>query len=94
MALSPVDGVPSSRSLAEGWAAQPPTCHMPISRCFGRAVVKRYLAAGRSARRAQPGEDLFSALCQARTPDGEAFNDADVINRRLVLASVPVGSRK
>ncbi|GAA3239428.1 cytochrome P450 [Pseudonocardia petroleophila] len=51
----------------------------------GRAVLETYFAENLPGKRAQPGHDLFSALCQARTPDGEAFSDTDVINHMIFL---------
>lgn len=51
----------------------------------GREVLERYFAENLPAKRAHPGGDLFSALCQARTAEGEAFSDADIINHMIFL---------
>jgi cytochrome P450 len=51
----------------------------------GRTVLEDYFAANLPAKRANPGGDLFSALCQSETPDGEAFSDADVVNHMIFL---------
>lgn len=51
----------------------------------GRAVLERYFAANLPAKRAHQGDDLFSALCHARTPEGEEFSDDDVINHMIFL---------
>lgn len=51
----------------------------------GRAILERYFEANLPAKRAGAGEDLFSALCQARTADGEEFSDADVVNHMIFL---------
>lgn len=37
------------------------------------------------ARRAGNGDDLFSALCQAESDDGQRFSDDDVINHVIFL---------
>ncbi|MCO5606684.1 hypothetical protein L7F22_060873 [Adiantum nelumboides] len=51
----------------------------------GRAILERYFEANLPAKRAGAGEDLFSALCQARTADGEEFSDADIVNHMIFL---------
>ncbi|WP_425468474.1 cytochrome P450 [Prauserella rugosa] len=51
----------------------------------GRKVLERYFAENLPAKRAGDGDDLFSALCHARTPDGERFTDTDVINHMVFL---------
>ncbi|GAB3001346.1 cytochrome P450 [Amycolatopsis acidiphila] len=51
----------------------------------GRRVLERYFAHHLPAARAGNGEDLFSALCQATTPEGEQFSDDDVINHMIFL---------
>ncbi|MCO5594652.1 hypothetical protein L7F22_048685 [Adiantum nelumboides] len=51
----------------------------------GRRVLERYFQANIAAKRASNGADLFSALCQARTPDGETFSDDDVVNHMIFL---------
>ncbi|MFB7718251.1 MULTISPECIES: cytochrome P450 [unclassified Nocardia] len=50
-----------------------------------RAFLEREFAAMVPAKRAGDGKDLFSVLCRARTPDGESFTDADVINHMIFL---------
>jgi len=51
----------------------------------GRRVLEAFLARHLPAKRAVGGEDLFSALCQAQTDDGQRFTDADVINHMIFL---------
>jgi cytochrome P450 len=51
----------------------------------GRALLERYFTEALPAKRAGDGDDLFSALCRARTPEGEAFSDADVVNHMIFL---------
>ncbi|WP_199433097.1 cytochrome P450 [Qaidamihabitans albus] len=51
----------------------------------GRKVLERYFAENLPAKRAAPGGDLFSALCQATTEDGERFTDEDVVNHMIFL---------
>ncbi|EHR52732.1 cytochrome P450 [Saccharomonospora marina XMU15] len=51
----------------------------------GRQVLEDYFARHLPATRAGNGGDLFSALCQATTPEGERFSDDDVINHMIFL---------
>lgn len=51
----------------------------------GRRVLERMLTAQLAAKRARPGDDLFSALCQAVTEDGQRFTDDDVVNHMIFL---------
>ncbi|WP_216216505.1 cytochrome P450 [Amycolatopsis aidingensis] len=51
----------------------------------GRRVLERYFAENLPGRRDGAGTDLFSALCQAATEDGERFDDTDVINHMIFL---------
>jgi cytochrome P450 len=51
----------------------------------GRALLERYFTEALPAKRAGDGDDLFSALCRARTPEGEAFTDADIVNHMIFL---------
>lgn len=51
----------------------------------GRRVLEDYFAQHLPAARASTGEDLFAALCQATTPEGEHFSDDDVINHMIFL---------
>ncbi|MDD7927689.1 cytochrome P450 [Actinomycetospora chibensis] len=51
----------------------------------GRALLERYFTEALPAKRAGAGDDLFSALCRARTAEGEAFGDADVVNHMIFL---------
>ncbi|MCD2188100.1 cytochrome P450 [Actinomycetospora soli] len=51
----------------------------------GRQVLERYFRANLAAKRAGEGSDLFSALCHARTDDGETFSDDDVVNHMIFL---------
>ncbi|NMH99783.1 cytochrome P450 [Pseudonocardia acidicola] len=51
----------------------------------GRAVLEQWFHDNLPAKRAGNGDDLFSALCQAVTPDGERFSDADIVNHMIFL---------
>jgi cytochrome P450 len=51
----------------------------------GRRVLEEFLGAHLAGKRDQPGDDLFSALCQAETDDGHRFTDADVVNHMIFL---------
>jgi cytochrome P450 len=51
----------------------------------GRAVLEAYFTEHLPAARAGQGDDLFAALCHARTPEGEQFSDADVVNHMIFL---------
>lgn len=51
----------------------------------GRRTLEDYFAQHLPAARAGTGDDLFSALCQATTPEGEQFSDDDVINHMIFL---------
>lgn len=49
----------------------------------GRAFLERFFRREIAAKRAQPGTDLFSRLCTARSEDDELFSDDDVINHMI-----------
>ncbi|MBB4684539.1 cytochrome P450 [Amycolatopsis jiangsuensis] len=51
----------------------------------GRRLLERYFGANLPAKRAGGGDDLFSALCQAVTEDGDRFGDVDVVNHMIFL---------
>ncbi|GAA1975864.1 cytochrome P450 [Amycolatopsis minnesotensis] len=51
----------------------------------GRKVLERYFAAELPGKRARSGSDLFSALCQATSEDGERFTDTDIVNHMIFL---------
>lgn len=51
----------------------------------GRAYLQDFFEKELPAKRANPGEDLFSRLCEARTDDGELFSDEDVINHIIFV---------
>lgn len=51
----------------------------------GRKLLERYFADNIGSARAVEGDDLFSALCHARSDDGEQFGDDDVINHMIFL---------
>ena len=48
-------------------------------RAGARGVLPRHLP----AKRAHGGDDLFAALCQAETEDGQRFTDEDVVNHMI-----------
>jgi cytochrome P450 len=51
----------------------------------GRRVLEGYLRGRIPAHRTGDGRDLFSALCHARTDDGESFTDDDIVNHMIFL---------
>ncbi|MFI6865379.1 cytochrome P450 [Nocardia sp. NPDC050406] len=51
----------------------------------GRKVLEQYFTRMIPEKRRNPGPDFFSALCHARTEDGEVFSDADVVNHMIFL---------
>jgi cytochrome P450 len=51
----------------------------------GRRLLEEFLGALLPTRRTAGGEDLFSALCHARSEDGHRFSDDDVINHMIFL---------
>ncbi len=51
----------------------------------GRRLLEGYLRERIPAHRASDGIDLFSALCHARSEDGETFTDDDVVNHMIFL---------
>ncbi|SHU39160.1 cytochrome P450 Cyp136B2 family protein [Mycobacteroides abscessus subsp. abscessus] len=51
----------------------------------GRKMMEEFFSARIAAKRTAGGDDLFSALCEARTEEGEVFTDADVINHMIFL---------
>ncbi|GAB3445134.1 cytochrome P450 [Actinophytocola sediminis] len=51
----------------------------------GRRVLEEYFRAALPAKRASDSEDLFAALCHAKTDEGETFTDADVVNHMIFL---------
>lgn len=51
----------------------------------GRKVLEQYFTAMLPSKRRDAGADFFSALCHARTEDGDTFSDADVVNHMIFL---------
>ncbi|HEV7203701.1 MAG TPA: cytochrome P450 [Jatrophihabitans sp.] len=51
----------------------------------GRRLLENYLRPQLAEKRAGDGNDLFSALCHARSDEGEAFSDDDVVNHMIFL---------
>ncbi|MBB5917151.1 cytochrome P450 [Nocardia transvalensis] len=51
----------------------------------GRKVLEEYFTRKLPDKRRDGGADFFSALCHARTEDGETFSDADVVNHMIFL---------
>lgn len=51
----------------------------------GRRQLARFFHAQVPAKRASGGDDLFAALCHARTEDGEAFDDQAVVDHMIFL---------
>ena len=51
----------------------------------GRRLLENYLQQRIATHRAGDGSDLFTALCHARSDDGESFSDEDVVNHMIFL---------
>ena len=51
----------------------------------GRRVLEEYLRPQVAAKRASTGDDMFSALCHARSEDGDQFTDDDIVNHMIFL---------
>ncbi len=51
----------------------------------GRALLEEFLRRQLPGKRATPGTDLFSVLCQVTTDDGERFSDDDIVNHMIFL---------
>jgi cytochrome P450 len=51
----------------------------------GRALLEDFLREHLPRARASEGDDLFSALCHARSEEGEVFSDTDVVNHLVFL---------
>lgn len=51
----------------------------------GRRVLEAFFRARIAQKRANPGDDLFSRLCQAEDELGRRFSDDDVINHMIFL---------
>jgi cytochrome P450 len=50
-----------------------------------RKVLEEFFYRHLPAKRANGGEDLFSALCEAETDDGHRFSDEDVVNHMIFV---------
>jgi cytochrome P450 len=50
-----------------------------------RKVLEEFFRRHLAEKRANPGADLFSVLCQITTEDGERFCDEDIINHMIFL---------
>ncbi|MBM9459673.1 cytochrome P450 [Nocardioides sp. zg-536] len=51
----------------------------------GRRVLEDFLRHYLPAKRADPGDDLFSVLCHIEDADGDRFSDDDVVNHMIFL---------
>lgn len=51
----------------------------------GRRMLEDYFRRSLPAKRASDSDDLFAALCHARTDEGETFTDTDVVNHMIFL---------
>ncbi len=51
----------------------------------GRRVLEAFFRDRLSEKRASSGNDLFGALCRARSEDGHSFSDTDIINHMIFL---------
>lgn len=50
-----------------------------------RRLLEEFFGRHLAAKRATPGDDLFSVLCHLETDEGERFSDADVVNHMIFL---------
>ncbi|MDX6276950.1 MAG: hypothetical protein QOJ72_1078 [Nocardioidaceae bacterium] len=50
-----------------------------------RKVLEEFFGRHLADKRANPGTDLFSVLCQITTEDGERFSDEDIVNHMIFL---------
>ena len=50
-----------------------------------RKVLEEFFRSRIAAKRASPGDDLFSRLCQAEDEQGRRFSDEDVVNHMIFL---------
>lgn len=51
----------------------------------GRRLLEDFFRRELPEKRQSSGDDLFSRLCRARTEDGEAFSDDDVVNHMIFV---------
>lgn len=51
----------------------------------GRRVLEQFFRSRIAQKRATPGEDLFSRLCQAEDENGQRFTDEDVVNHMIFM---------
>lgn len=51
----------------------------------GRRVLEDFFRSRIPAKRAAGGDDLFAALCHARSDEGDTFSDDDVVNHMIFL---------
>ena len=51
----------------------------------GRALLERFFRARIAGKRANPGEDLFSRLCEATDDEGNRYTDDDIVNHMIFL---------
>ena len=80
----------STRRSFPPFARRVPLCefhpgHQVPRRRAWAARVEDYFSRHLPAARAGETDDLFAALCQATTEDGERFSDEDVINHMIFL---------
>ena len=50
-----------------------------------RAFLERFFRSHLPAKRREGGDDLFAQLCLARSEDGDAFSDDDIVNHMIFL---------
>ena len=90
-----VDLGPEARRMNEAFeamvaASMPGLRHpLPFGRHHrgveGRRFMQTFLGDMLGKKRGDPGADLFSRLCRARSESGEAFSDADVLDHMVFL---------
>lgn len=51
----------------------------------GRKLLEQFFLKEIALKRANPGSDLFSRLCEAKSEEGELFSDEDVLNHMIFV---------
>jgi cytochrome P450 len=87
--LAAADSRRLTRAFVDTVRAGTALIRLPVGRwgagLRGRRVLEDYFRQSLPAKRASDSDDLFAALCHARTDDGEMFSDEDVVNHMIFL---------
>jgi cytochrome P450 len=51
----------------------------------GRRLLEDYFRSQIPGKRANPGDDLFSVLCQAESEEGDVYTDEDIVNHMIFV---------